>query len=235
MVCAPQLYSSIASHRRYPAHPLDTTLKTDIDDADTVSPLKTFLVVAADSNNAALKMPHSFGYRARTRDMFKRGFKKHGPVKLSTYLINYRVGDIVDIKANAAQQKGMPHKYYHGSVRFIRTLAGYFYLNPENRRRTGIVYNVTPHAVGVIVYKVVGNRYIEKRVNLRVEHVKHSKCRQEFLDRVKRNHDAHVAAKEKGERVSLKRVHALPREAHIVSIAENAPQTMVPVPYETTI
>ncbi|KAG2337637.1 hypothetical protein BDR05DRAFT_919452 [Suillus weaverae] len=160
-------------------------------------------------------MPHSFGYRARTRDMFKRAFKDHGPVKMSTYLINYRIGDIVDIKANAAQQKGMPHKYYHG--------------------RTGIVYNVTPHAVGVIVYKVVGNRYIEKRVNLRVEHVRHSKCRQEFLDRVKRNHDAHAAAKEKGERVSLKRVHVLPREARTVSIAQNTPQTMTPVPYETTI
>ena len=39
---------------------------------------------------------------------------EHGAVKLSTYLITYRVGDIVDIKANAAQQKGMPHKYYHG-------------------------------------------------------------------------------------------------------------------------
>lgn len=35
---------------------------------------------------------------------------------MSTYLVTYRVGDIVDIKANAAQQKGMPHKYYHGSV-----------------------------------------------------------------------------------------------------------------------
>jgi large subunit ribosomal protein L21e len=41
---------------------------------------------------------------------------EHGPVKLSTFLINYHVGDIVDIKANAAQQKGMPHKYYHGCV-----------------------------------------------------------------------------------------------------------------------
>jgi hypothetical protein len=53
--------------------------------------------------------------------------------------------------------------------------------------RTGIVYNVTKSAVGVIVYKRVGNRYMEKRVNIRVEHVKHSKCRQEFLDRVKEN------------------------------------------------
>jgi hypothetical protein len=65
-------------------------------------------------------------------------------------------------------------------------------------RRTGIVYNVTPHAVGVIVNKIVGNRYIEKRVNIRIEHIRHSKCRQEFLDRVKRNHDAHAEAKAKG-------------------------------------
>jgi len=41
---------------------------------------------------------------------------EHGPIKISTYLIPYRVGDIVDIKANAAQQKGMPHKFYHGFV-----------------------------------------------------------------------------------------------------------------------
>jgi len=60
------------------------------------------------------------------------------------------------------------------------------------------VYNVTPHAVGVIINKVVGNRYIEKRVNLRIEHIRHSKCRQEFLDRVKRNHDAHAEAKGQG-------------------------------------
>ncbi|PFH49796.1 hypothetical protein AMATHDRAFT_62429 [Amanita thiersii Skay4041] len=160
-------------------------------------------------------MPHSFGYRARTRHMFKRGFKEHGAIRLSTYLINFRIGDIVDIKANAAQQKGMPHKYYHG--------------------RTGIIYNVTPSAVGVIVHKVVGNRYIEKRINVRIEHVKHSKCRQEFLDRVKSNHDAHAAAKAKGERINLKRIPGQPREARTVSIAQNAPQTIVPVPYETTI
>ena len=120
---------------------------------------------------------------------------EHGHVKISTFLIPYRVGDIVDIKANAAQQKGMPHKFYHGSVPSYSQA-----LRPTNMsdRRTGIVYNVTPHAVGVIINKVVGNRYIEKRVNLRIEHIRHSKCRQEFLDRVKRNHDAHAVAKAKG-------------------------------------
>jgi large subunit ribosomal protein L21e len=42
--------------------------------------------------------------------MFKRGFKQAGRVQLSQFMRVYRVGDIVDIKANAAQQKGMPHK-----------------------------------------------------------------------------------------------------------------------------
>ncbi len=111
---------------------------------------------------------------------------------------------------------------------------------------------MTPSAVGVIVYKVVGNRFIEKRVNVRTEHIKHSKCRQEFLDRVKANRIAHQAAKDKGgkscirgfdalemtmfsERVTLKRIPALPREARTVSLSGNAPQTIVPVAYETTI
>ena len=123
-------------------------------------------------------MPHSFGYRARTRDLFKRGFRQHGPIRLSTYMRPYHVGDIVDIKANGAVQKGMPHKYYHG--------------------RTGVVYNVAPRAVGVIIYKVVGNRYLEKRVNLRIEHVKHSKCRDDFLERVRLNSEKKKQAKETG-------------------------------------
>jgi large subunit ribosomal protein L21e len=46
--------------------------------------------------------------------MFSRNFREHGAIPLSTYLKTYKVGDIVDIKANAAVQKGMPHKFYHG-------------------------------------------------------------------------------------------------------------------------
>lgn len=75
-------------------------------------------------------------------------------------------------------------------------------LNEEHPSRTGVVYNVTPSAVGVIVYKRVGGRYLEKRVNVRIEHIKHSKCRQEFLDRVKENAAKKRAAKEKGGNVS---------------------------------
>ncbi|KAI9313931.1 60S ribosomal protein L21-A [Dichotomocladium elegans] len=160
-------------------------------------------------------MPHSFGLRARTRHMFSRNFREHGSIPLSTYLKVYKVGDIVDIKANAAVQKGMPHKFYHG--------------------RTGIVYNVTKSAVGVIINKRVGNRYIEKRVNIRVEHIKHSKCRQEFLDRVKENAAKKKAAKAAGVFVNTKRIPAQPREARHVSTKNNVPQTIAPVPYETLL
>lgn len=34
-------------------------------------------------------------------------FKEKGAIRLSTYLTLYRVGDIVDIKANGAVQKGL--------------------------------------------------------------------------------------------------------------------------------
>lgn len=76
-------------------------------------------------------------------------------------------------------------------------------------RRTGVVYNVTPTSVGVIVKKVVGNRYIEKRVNLRVEHVKHSKSRQEFLERVQVNALKSREAREKGGESLLTLIHLL--------------------------
>lgn len=37
---------------------------------------------------------------------------------------------------------------------------------------------MTPHAVGVIVNKVVGGKILAKRVHVRVEHVVASRCRE---------------------------------------------------------
>merc|ERR1712144_158962 len=53
-----------------------------------------------------VKMGHPAGLRAGTRYAFSRDFRKKGMIKLSTYLRQYKVGDIVDIKANGAVQKG---------------------------------------------------------------------------------------------------------------------------------
>ena len=96
-------------------------------------------------------MPHSYGYRARTRHMFAKKFRKHGQVQLSRFLRPYHAGDIVDIVADSGEQKGMHHKYYQG--------------------RTGVVYGVFTRAVGVIVYKTVGNRKIEKRASVLTTYV----------------------------------------------------------------
>ncbi|XP_071452573.1 large ribosomal subunit protein eL21 [Hetaerina americana] len=156
-------------------------------------------------------MTNSKGYRRGTRDLFSRKFRKHGTIPLSTYLKVYKVGDIVDIKGNGAVQKGMPYKFYHG--------------------KTGRVYNVTPHALGVIVNKRVRGNIIPKRINIRVEHINHSKCREDFMTRVKENEKLRLLAKTTGAKVSLKRQPKEPRKAHIVKGKEE-PIMLAPIPYE---
>ncbi|EHA46011.1 hypothetical protein MCOR27_007783 [Pyricularia oryzae] len=160
-------------------------------------------------------MGHPAGLRAGTRYAFSRAHRQKGMIRLSTYLRQYRVGDIVDIKANGAVQKGMPHKVYHG--------------------KTGVVYNVTKSAVGVIIYKKVKHRYIEKRINLRIEHVVHSRSREGFLRRVKENAEAKRKAKAEGTTIQLKRQALQPREERTVSTKDNKPISLAPVAYETTI
>lgn len=108
----------------------------------------------------------------------------------------------------------MPFKVYHG--------------------KTGVVYNVTKSAVGVIIYKKVGNRYMEKRVNVRIEHVNHSRSREEFLRRVKENAEKKKKAKAEGVHMHLKRQPVMPREARSVQISAGV-ETITPIPYETTI
>ncbi|PHH64050.1 hypothetical protein CDD81_5043 [Ophiocordyceps australis] len=160
-------------------------------------------------------MGHSYGKRAGTRYAFSRNYRQKGMIALNTYLRQYRVGDIVDVKVNGAVQKGMPYKVYHG--------------------KTGVVYNVTKSAVGVIIYKKVWHRYIEKRINVRIEHIQQSRSREDFLKRVKLNAEAKKKARAEGVRVQVKRQPALPREARTVSLADNPPETVTPLPYETTI
>lgn len=156
-------------------------------------------------------MTNSKGYRRGTRDLFSRKFRNHGTIPLSTYMKVYKVGDIVDIKGNGAVQKGMPYKVYHG--------------------KTGRVFNVTPHALGVTVNKRVRGRIIAKRINVRIEHLTHSKCREDFLTRVKQNEKRRKEAKEKKVVVQLKRQPAQPSKAHIVSGRE-IPIVLAPIPYE---
>ncbi|CAF4522329.1 unnamed protein product, partial [Rotaria sp. Silwood1] len=160
-------------------------------------------------------MTNPKGYRRGTRHLFARDFKKNGRIPLATYMKIYKRGDIVDIKGNGAVQKGMPHRFYHG--------------------KTGRVFNVTRHAVGIIVNKRVRHRIIAKRINVRIEHIKHSKCRADFLNRVKLNEQLKRGAKESGKSVplsSIKRQPQGPRKQHLVRTRGNKPQIVEPIPYQ---
>ncbi|WAQ99118.1 RL21-like protein [Mya arenaria] len=136
-------------------------------------------------------MTNTKGYRRGTRYMFSRAFRKKGVIPLSTYMKVYKRGDIVDIKGNGAVQKGMPFKDYHG--------------------KTGRVFNVTQHAVGVIVNKQVGL---------------------DFLKRVKSNSEKLKESKASGTFTNLKRQPVGRRTAHIVRTKLNKPQVLRPIPYE---
>ena len=141
-------------------------------------------------------MPHSFGVRARTRDLFAKPYKKHGATPFSRYFVTYKVGDYVDVIADGSIHKGMPHKFYHG--------------------KTGKVFNVTAHAVGVIVNKHVNGRIIPKRIHVRIEHVRKSRSRLAFVERVQANDKAKIEAKKRGEKIVTKRLPVQPREQHVV-------------------
>ena len=140
-------------------------------------------------------MPHAYGLKARTRYIFAKPFKTHGHDPLSRYLTTYKIGDYVDIIADGSKHKGMPHRVYHG--------------------KTGKVFDVTAHAVGVIVNKKVRNNYLPKKIHVRVEHIRQSKSRISFVERLKKNEKVKAEAKKLKKFVQVKRQPAMPAEEHI--------------------
>ena len=162
-------------------------------------------------------MPHSFGTRARTRRMFSIKHRQHGPINLGQYLMKVKVGDYVDIFADPSIHKGMPYKGYHG--------------------RTGIIFNVTKSAVGVRVNKKVNGRIIEKRIHVRIEHVRKSKCQNEILRRIIENETAKQEAIKSGVKINLKRTPKLPKEAYYVAApgTDGVITTIQPLPVSDLI
>ncbi|XP_030660186.1 60S ribosomal protein L21-like, partial [Nomascus leucogenys] len=158
------------------------------------------------------KMTNTKGKRRGTQYMFSRPFRKHGVVPLARFMRIYRKGDIADIKGMGTVQKGMPHKCYQG--------------------KTGRVYSVTQHAVGIVVNKQLKGKILARRINVRIEHSKHCKSRDSFLKRVKENDQKKKEAKEKVTWVQLKHQPAPPRETHFVRTNGKEPELLETIPYE---
>ena len=115
----------------------------------------------------------------------------------------------MDIKIDSSIHKGMPFKHYHG--------------------RTGVIFNVNKRAVGIIVNKLVNGRILAKRIHVAIQHVRHSKCRDSIIARVKENEAAKAAARAGGEKVNLKRENANPKAGYVYKGEEAT--TIQPIPY----
>ena len=141
-------------------------------------------------------MGHTEGLRHATRYLFARKFRQHGAPAPSLALRVFHLGDLVDIHVNGAVHSGMPNRIYHGA--------------------TGVVWNISPRAVGVLIKRRVNNHIAPKRIYVRTEHVFPSKCREDFLKRVKAYQQAGKDAKDAQAKVALKRQPEQPRAAHVV-------------------
>ena len=94
-------------------------------------------------------MPHSKGYRSKTRKVLRKKGNKKG---LSCFLQNYKINDKAVITIDPSQVKGMPHRRYQGKVGNVKEV---------NRR-------------SVAVEIQVGNKI--KKIIARWEHIKPYSC-----------------------------------------------------------
>ena len=137
------------------------------------------------------------GFRHGTRNKFSKAYKTKGLPSASRYLTQFKRGDYVDIVVDSSVQKGMPYSFYHG--------------------RSGVVFNVNRNAVGVEVNKVVGNRQLRKKMHIRIEHLRKSRCTESFLTRVKENDKKKREAKSRGEKIVCKREPMGPKPGAVIN------------------
>mmetsp|Transcript_24727 Transcript_24727/g.57399 ORF Transcript_24727/g.57399 Transcript_24727/m.57399 type:complete len:166 (-) Transcript_24727:47-544(-) len=153
----------------------------------------------------------SKGYRHGTRDKYSKKYRTKGRPGIARYLVNFKRGDYVDIVADPSIQKGLPYSLYHG--------------------RTGIVFNVNRNALGVEITKIVGNRQLRKRIHVRIEHVRKSRCNEAFLHRVKENDKKKQQAKLEGKKLVCKRVPEGPKEMKTVTASPDDVEVLAPLPF----
>lgn len=156
-------------------------------------------------------MPHSFGFRARTRDKFAKAYRTRGMPGLARYLTSFKRGDYVDIKVDSSQHKGMPHHFYHG--------------------RTGRIFNVTKSSVGVECTKTVNTRQLRKRFHCRIEHVRRSRCNEDFLQRVRSNDALKSEAKKAGKKIVVKRPCPGPKAGKMIKAKKTVQEVFAPLTF----
>merc|ERR1711879_262462 len=135
-------------------------------------------------------MPHKRGFKHGTRNKFTRPFRRNGAIRMTNYLTTHKIGEYVDVLVDSAIHKGLPHYFHHG--------------------RTGRIFNLNKTSAGVVVNKRVRGRIVPKRMNVRIEHLRVSRCRTAFNERIKENDRLKHEARKAGKTISTKRQVAGP-------------------------
>lgn len=84
----------------------------------------------------------SKGYMFRTRKILKKSPRRKGVPPLGRLLATYETGDKVDIKIESSQQKGQPHRRFHGKVGEVLYKQGNAYVikvNDQNKEKQVIL------------------------------------------------------------------------------------------------
>ena len=69
------------------------------------------------------------GYRNKTRSRHRKNVRDKGLTSIEKYLIDYEIGDKVDVITDPSQHKrGMPHRRFHGRTGTVTGLRGRCYL-----------------------------------------------------------------------------------------------------------
>ena len=76
----------------------------------------------------------------------------------------------------------------------------------------------------------MNTRIVKKRIHVRIEHVQPSRCKEDLIERIKKNDLLKAEAKAKGEKISTKRQPEGPKPGFIVEGATL--ETVTPIPYD---
>ncbi|EDL42526.1 ribosomal protein L21e, putative, truncated, partial [Plasmodium vivax] len=94
-----------------------------------------------------------------------------------------------------------------------------------------LLFHITKREVGVLVNKRVKHRIIQKKVCVRIEHVRKSRCNEDFKLRKEKNSQIIKEAKLKKEFVSIKRQPEGPKPAAMIKVPPTKIITVEPLPF----
>lgn len=85
------------------------------------------------------------GFRRKTRQKMRKSVSQKGKISLRNFLQSFQVGDVVQLLAEPAYQKGMYHPRFYGKVGTVTKVVGTCYevkINDFSKEKIVVVHPV---------------------------------------------------------------------------------------------